>query len=88
MPTYILLSTLTSAGRRTLHSDPDRLDEVNQEITDFGREVVAQHAVLGFYDSYKPPTTRPLLIYRSTSVHAAPSKSSPRRRFRCSCARN
>src|SRR6266446_3226351 len=24
MPTYILLSTLTPEGRRTLHSDPDR----------------------------------------------------------------
>jgi uncharacterized protein with GYD domain len=47
MPTYILLSTLTPEGRRTLHSDPDRLDEVNQEITDFGCEVVAQYAVLG-----------------------------------------
>jgi uncharacterized protein with GYD domain len=46
----ILLSTLTPEGRRTLHSDPDRLDEVNQEITDFGCEVVAQYAVLGSYD--------------------------------------
>jgi len=50
MPTYILLSTLTPEGRRTLHSDPDRLDEVNQEITDFGCEVVAQYAVLGSCD--------------------------------------
>jgi uncharacterized protein with GYD domain len=50
MSTYILLSTLTPEGRRTLHSDPDRLDEVNQEITDFGCEVVAQYAVLGSYD--------------------------------------
>jgi uncharacterized protein with GYD domain len=50
MQTYILLSTLTPEGRRTLHSDPDRLDEVNQEITDFGCEVVAQYAVLGLHD--------------------------------------
>jgi uncharacterized protein with GYD domain len=50
MPTYVLLSTLTPEGRRTLHSDPDRLDEVNREITDFGCEVVAQYAVLGRYD--------------------------------------
>ena len=50
MPTYILLSTLTPDGSRTLHGDPDRLDEVNQEITDFGCEVVAQYAVLGSYD--------------------------------------
>jgi uncharacterized protein with GYD domain len=50
MPTYVLLSTLTPEGRRTLHSDPDRLDEVNREITDFGCEVVSQYAVLGRYD--------------------------------------
>ncbi len=50
MPEYILLSTLTPEGRRTLHSDPDRLDEVNQEIAEFGCEVVAQYAVLGNYD--------------------------------------
>ena len=50
MPTYILLSTLTPEGRMTLHSNPDRLDEVNQEIEDFGCKVVAQYAVLGLYD--------------------------------------
>src|SRR5437879_6727740 len=50
MPTYILLSTLTPEGRRTLHSDPDRLDEVNQEIADFGCEVIGQYAVLGSCD--------------------------------------
>ena len=50
MQTYILLSTLTPEGRRTLHSDPDRLDEVNQEITDFGCEVIGQYAVLGSCD--------------------------------------
>ncbi|MGZ3511608.1 MAG: GYD domain-containing protein [Candidatus Binataceae bacterium] len=50
MPTYILLSTLTPEGRRTLHSDPDRLEQVNKEITDFGCKVTAQYAVLGGYD--------------------------------------
>jgi uncharacterized protein with GYD domain len=37
-------------GCGRLHSDPDRLDEVNQEISDFGCQVVAQYAVLGSYD--------------------------------------
>jgi uncharacterized protein with GYD domain len=50
MPTYVLLSTLTPEGRRTLHSDPDRLEQVNKEITDFGCKVSAQYAVLGGYD--------------------------------------
>jgi uncharacterized protein with GYD domain len=50
MPTYILLSTLTPEGRQTLHRNPERLEEVNREITEFGCKVVAQYAVLGSYD--------------------------------------
>jgi uncharacterized protein with GYD domain len=50
MPTYILMSTLTPEGRQTLHKDPDRLEQVNKEITDFGCKVVAQYAVLGQCD--------------------------------------
>ena len=50
MPTYILLTTLTPEGRQTLHKNPERLDEVNKEIADFGCKVVAQYAVLGAYD--------------------------------------
>jgi 1-deoxy-D-xylulose 5-phosphate reductoisomerase len=44
MPTYVLLSTLTPEGRQTLHKDPDRLEEVNQEIADFGCNILAQYA--------------------------------------------
>ena len=50
MPTYILLSTLTPEGRQTLHTNPDRLEAVNQEIAEFGCEVKGQFAVLGMYD--------------------------------------
>jgi uncharacterized protein with GYD domain len=50
MPTYVLLSTLTPEGRQTLHRNPDRLEEVNKEIADFGCKVVAQYATLGPYD--------------------------------------
>jgi uncharacterized protein with GYD domain len=50
MPTYILLSTLTPEGRQTLHKNPDRLEEVNKEIADFGCKVIAQYGVLGPYD--------------------------------------
>ena len=50
MPSYILLSTLTPEGRQTLHSNPDRLEQVNREIEDFGCKIVAQYAVLGPYD--------------------------------------
>ena len=50
MSTYILLSSLTPEGRRTLHSNPDRLEEVNKEIEAFGWTVKEQYAVLGPYD--------------------------------------
>jgi uncharacterized protein with GYD domain len=50
MPTYVLLTSLTPEGSQTLHKNPDRLEEVNKEITDFGCRVVTQYAVLGSYD--------------------------------------
>lgn len=50
MPTYVLLSTLTPEGRRTLHNNPDRLVEVNKEIESFGCTVWDQYALLGPYD--------------------------------------
>jgi uncharacterized protein with GYD domain len=50
MPTYILLSTLTSEGRKTIKERPERIKEVNKEIEDFGATVLEQYAVLGKYD--------------------------------------
>ncbi len=50
MPTYVLLSTLTPEGRQTLHKHPDRLEEVNREIEQFGCKLLGQWAVLGSYD--------------------------------------
>ncbi len=50
MPTYVMLTTLTPEGSQTLHKRPERLEEVNREIEEFGCKVVAQYAVLGQYD--------------------------------------
>jgi len=50
MPTYILLSTLTDEGRRTVKERPERIQEVNREIEALGAKVMAQYAVLGPYD--------------------------------------
>ena len=50
MATYVLLSTLTNEGRETLHRNPDRMDEVNREIEEFGCKIVSQYALLGAYD--------------------------------------
>ncbi len=47
---YILLSTLTPDGQKTLKSKPERIKEVNKEIEAFGVKVVEQYAVLGPYD--------------------------------------
>ncbi|MBM2826239.1 MAG: hypothetical protein HW403_303 [Dehalococcoidia bacterium] len=50
MATYIMLSKLTSEGRRTVKERPLRITEVNEEIEHMGARVVAQYAVLGPYD--------------------------------------
>ena len=59
MPTYILLSTLTPEGRQTLHKNPDRLDEVNKEIEEFGCKVLGQYAVLGARVARSPAPNYP-----------------------------
>jgi len=50
MATYIMLSTLTDEGRKTLKERPDRLAAVNKEVEAMGARVRAQYAVLGGYD--------------------------------------
>lgn len=50
MAVYAVLSKLTDEGRKTLKSKPDRLKEVNAEITDKGAKVLHQYALLGEYD--------------------------------------
>lgn len=50
MSTYIMLSTLTDEGRKTLKQRPERLQEVNKELEKMGARVVSQYAVLGAYD--------------------------------------
>ena len=42
MATYILLSTLTDEGRKTLKEKPARIQEVNKEIEALGARVVGQ----------------------------------------------
>lgn len=50
MTTFIMLSTLTDEGRKTLKQRPDRLKAVNKEVESMGARVTAQYAVLGGYD--------------------------------------
>ena len=50
MPIYVLLSTLTDEGRKTVKERPERIKEVNKEIEALGVKVMSQYAVLGPYD--------------------------------------
>lgn len=50
MGKYIMLSTLTDEGRKTVKMRPERIREVNTELEKMGVKVLAQYAVLGPYD--------------------------------------
>ncbi|HEX9666131.1 MAG TPA: GYD domain-containing protein [Thermodesulfobacteriota bacterium] len=50
MGKYIMLSTLTDEGRKTIKMRPERIKEVNKEIEKMGVKVLEQYAVLGPYD--------------------------------------
>ena len=50
MATYLLLTTYTDDGRKTIRDDPDKIKEINKEIELMGIKIVAQYALLGQYD--------------------------------------
>lgn len=50
MPTYIMLSTLTPEGVRTVKNNPQRIREVSKELELLGVTVKAQWATLGQFD--------------------------------------
>jgi uncharacterized protein with GYD domain len=50
MARYIIISTLTDEGARTLKKNPGRVKEVNAELKDMGVNVLDQYAVLGNFD--------------------------------------
>jgi uncharacterized protein with GYD domain len=50
MPTFIMLTKLTSDGVKSLKNNPGRVHEVNKEVEQIGVKVVNQWATLGEYD--------------------------------------
>jgi uncharacterized protein with GYD domain len=50
MPIYVMLTTLTDEGRKTIKDKPERIREVNKEVENMGAKLLAQYAVLGPYD--------------------------------------
>ncbi len=50
MPTYIMLTSLTADGVKTIKNNPSRVHEVNKEVEQLGVKVLNQWATLGRYD--------------------------------------
>jgi len=50
MATYVMLTTLTDQGRKTIKENPQRIKEVNKEIEAMGVKILAQYVLLGPYD--------------------------------------
>jgi uncharacterized protein with GYD domain len=50
MAKFVMLTTLTDEGRKTIKDNPSRIKEVNKEVEAMGVKVLAQYAVLGPYD--------------------------------------
>jgi len=50
MATYVMLTTLTDEGRKTIKENPKRIKEVNKEVEAMGVKIIAQYALLGQYD--------------------------------------
>ena len=50
MPIYVMLTTLTDEGRKTIKANPQRIKEVTKEVENMGVKILAQYALLGQYD--------------------------------------
>lgn len=50
MAIYVMLTTLTDEGRKTIQKNPERIKEVNKEVEAMGIKILDQYAVLGPYD--------------------------------------
>ncbi len=50
MALYVILSSLTEEGAKTLKEKPGRVKEVNEELAKMGVKVLDQYAVLGDFD--------------------------------------
>lgn len=50
MAIYVMLTTLTDEGRKTVKENPGRIKEVNKEVEAMGVKVLAQYSLMGPYD--------------------------------------
>ena len=50
MAVYVMLTTLTDEGRKTIREKPERIKEVNKEVEKMGVKILCQYALMGGYD--------------------------------------
>ncbi|HOK56765.1 MAG TPA: GYD domain-containing protein [bacterium] len=50
MKTFVMLSTLTEKGAKTVKTKPERIKEVNKEVEKMGGKILSQYAILGPFD--------------------------------------
>jgi len=50
MPVYVMLTTLTDAGRNVIQENPEALRDINKEVEFMGVKIHCQYALLGQYD--------------------------------------
>jgi len=50
MGIYLMLSTLTTEGRKVVRDKPEKIEEVTEEAERMGVKVISQYALLGSYD--------------------------------------
>lgn len=50
MGVYVMLTTLTDEGRKTIRQKPERIKEVNKEVEEMGVKIICQYALMGNYD--------------------------------------
>lgn len=50
MSVYLMLTTLTDAGRKVIQEDPERLKDINKEVEFMGVKILDQYALLGQFD--------------------------------------
>ncbi|MFC2122647.1 GYD domain-containing protein [Bacteroidota bacterium] len=50
MAIFLMLTSLTDEGRKTVKENPHRVREVNKEVEKMGVKIISQYALLGPYD--------------------------------------
>lgn len=50
MAAYVMLTTLTDEGRKTIRQNPERIAEVNKEVEGMGVKILSQYVLMGQFD--------------------------------------